>query len=550
MNITVLDALQLPALKDAVLIAGEAGLHRVISSVNMMEVPDIIRFVKKGEFLVTTTYPIKDDVRAQERLIPNLVEKGVAALAIKPVFYRNEVPSIMVRQADELSFPLIQLPNNASFNEILNPILGEILNRQAIILRRSEEVHKAFTNLVLRGGSLSDIADMLSTLQDSPVSIHTAKMRLLAFGSPAHCDASRYGELAELCGNAGALSSSVAGRTGRVQLECVGHSFETVVHPIIVAGEDYGYLILWLRQGSSFEINVVEQAATVVALEIVKLRAIAEVERRFRSVFMEEIIQGKIGSRVDVLTRAETYGWDLSTSFVPVLIEIDDYLNFYTAQQATHEPAKTLRGLWNAVSISTSLLKQGAVVADIGARILMLVKTDPGTAPDPVVDVPLKLVQRIQAEMSSTKEITIAAGIGRRLDDIMQLKEGLYQAIQALEIGQLLSGPGSITRYDDLGAYRILTSSRGNPELTRFCHELLGELIKSDQLHNTELLRTLEVLLRCNFNLKEAAREMFIHYNTIRYRVARIEEIARVDLQSAEDRLNLQLAFRILKIPG
>ena len=52
MNITVSDALQLPALKDAKLIAGRSGTGRIISSVNMMEVPGIINYVKRDELLI------------------------------------------------------------------------------------------------------------------------------------------------------------------------------------------------------------------------------------------------------------------------------------------------------------------------------------------------------------------------------------------------------------------------------------------------------------------------------------------------------------------
>ena len=168
-NLTVKEALSLPALSDAILIAGENGVHRMISSVNIMEVPDVINFVSKDELLVTTTYPIKDSIEAQRSLIPNLVSKGVAALAIKPVFYDNVIPDSMINQANDLNFPLIQLPKNASFNKILNPILSEILNRQAMTLQRNEEVHKSFTNLVLSGGDLTDIARMLSSMQNNPV---------------------------------------------------------------------------------------------------------------------------------------------------------------------------------------------------------------------------------------------------------------------------------------------------------------------------------------------------------------------------------------------
>lgn len=543
-NLTVSEALSLPALRDAVLIAGEKGLHRIISTVNIMEVPDVINFVSKDELLVTTTYPIKDSIEAQRNLIPNLVKKGVAALAIKPVFYENIVPENMIQQANELDFPLIQLPVNASFNKILNPVLSEILNRQATILQKNEEVHKSFTNIVLRGGDLTDIANMLSSMQDNPVSIHTNKFRMLSFGKNDP-KVENLELINELCTNAKELKKIVNNRVGQVSFEFKGKAMTILIHPVIIAGEKYGLVILWLAKNINFDINVVEQAVTVAALEIVKHRAVTEVERRFRSFLIEEIIQKKILSRLDVVTRGEAYGWDLTSKFVPVVIEIEDFLKLYELDKSIYAPASMLRKLWAEVSNAVNHFSLETIIVDIGSRILILIKHDKTANFE---NVPTKLFKRIQQEISTEKDITINAGIGREVEDIMQLSEGYNQAVQSLEIGRQLNGKSSITRYDDLGAYRILITGKNNPELKRFSDELLGDLIKNDQINNTELFNTLHVILMCNFNLKEASKKLFIHYNTIRYRVSKIEEIAKVNINSTSDRLNLQLAVQIKRM--
>jgi purine catabolism regulator len=549
MGITVHEALLLPALKEAVLVAGKAGVDRVIASVNMMEVPDILNFVKKDEFIVTTTYPIRDNPEAQERLIPNLVNKGVAALAIKPVFYSDEIPPLMVRQAEDLGFPLIQLPKNASFNEILNPVLGEILNRQATVLHRNEEVHTRFMELVLKGGTLGDIAALLATLQKNPVSIHTPRLVLLGFGVPGtESKRESFKRAEELCQDANALAGLIGNREGRMTLSEGAAKFEILVHHMVAAGEDYGFLILWLEREQDYEINVIEQAVTVIALEIMKLRAITEVERRFKSFFIEEIIQGKLKSRAEVVSRGRAYGWDLSAEFLPILIEIEDYLDFVIMRNPQYDPVKIQKRFWNTVSKSMMFHTNGGIAVDIGARILILLKTDPEDPKRKSNDLAEKIVGKIQEEMSQDKPLVITAGIGRIVRDILCLNEGYTHAERALEIGQTVYGSGSITHYDNLGIYRLMDLKSGSGESARFSKELLGELETSDELYHTDLLKTLKTLFECNFNLKKTADTLSVHYNTIRYRVAKIEQLARVSLDSEEDRLNLQLAFKVHRV--
>lgn len=556
-GITVREALQFPALKDATLIAGAGGLDRVITSVNIMEVPYIERFVKENELLLTTTYPIREDPGVQERLVPLLAGRGLAALAIKPVApWLPQVPPIMARQADELAFPLIRLPANASFNEIINPILTEILNRQAAVLMRSEQVHRALTGIVLNGGSLAEIARTVATLMQAPVSIHNARLRLLAFcDRPAEqgsedLDGTGCGGLQAIVEDAERLAALIRGQKGPFAATLDGAPVAGIVHPVTVARELYAYVIVWQpdRPLREDHLYVVEQAATVVALEMAKLRAVAEVEKRFRFSFIEDLIQGKIESRAEALARGERYGWDLASGFTPLLVEIDDFHRLCLTQQEGREVAEILRRVWDTVSCAVAVYAPRSIPVDMNSRILVLYRSPGPAGPRGGPDDAGEFAARVRQELAQHPEISVSAGIGRYCEDIMQLKQAFEQAAQALSVGRVVNGPGSVTAFDDLGVYRILVDTRNRSELERFAYDLLGPLIDADRRTHAELLRTLEAVLRYNGNLRQAARELFVHYNTLRYRVARISEITGVDLASAEGRLNLQLALKIVRM--
>lgn len=556
-GITVREALGFPALREAILVAGEAGLDRVIRSVNIMEVPYIDRFVKESELLLTTTYPIREDPSVQDRLVPMLAGRGLAALAIKPVApWLPEVPSIMAEQAEKLAFPLIQLPADASFNEIINPILTEILNRQAAVLMRNERVHRALTGIVLTGGSLVEIAQTVANLMQAPVSIHSSRLRLLAFrqqqaegegegeGSLTH-DAVR--AFLENADNLGAL---LRGQKGPVTVTLDGAPFGAIVQPVSVAREVHGYVVVWLgdRPARDDHLYLVEQVATVVALEMTKLRAVTEVEKRFRYSFAEDLIQGKIASRAEALARGELYGWDLATGFVPLLVEIDDFSRLCLTRQEGRDVAEILRRVWDTVSSAVSLHAPASIPIDMNSRILVLYRSPERSGPRSCPDDAKGLATRIQQELAQSPEVTVSIGLGRYCEDVMGIRDGFEQAVQSLSVGRVVNGPGSVTSFDELGVYRILADKSNRTELERFARDLLGPLIEADRRTNSELLCTLDVVLRCNGNLRQAARELYVHYNTLRYRVARISEITTVDLASAEGRLSLQLALKILRM--
>ncbi|MCL1995269.1 MAG: PucR family transcriptional regulator ligand-binding domain-containing protein [Defluviitaleaceae bacterium] len=209
MFITVKEALALPAMADAILVAGSEGLERKITSVNIMEVPGISRFVKEEELIVTTMYPIRENGNLKLALIPNLVEKGVSALAISPLNHDRDIPSVMVKLADEHAFPLIRLPMDTSFNEILNPILEQILDRKHI-----EVEHRYRARIIgdLLSGKISSKSQIIALSQYYNWGLSKGFLPILMKLDPNEYDHLRlqlhtFSDISEKCGIGGTIAT-------------------------------------------------------------------------------------------------------------------------------------------------------------------------------------------------------------------------------------------------------------------------------------------------------------------------------------------------------
>jgi DNA-binding PucR family transcriptional regulator len=120
-----------------------------------------------------------------------------------------------------------------------------------------------------------------------------------------------------------------------------------------------------------------------------------------------------------------------------------------------------------------------------------------------------------------------------------------------LIIGSMVHGESEFTvGYGDLGVKRLLYLMIDHPEFDRFYEEILAPLEAYDVEWESELLPSLRVYMEHGANLNSAARALFIHRHTLRYRLEQIAEILKVDIDSQEVLLNLQIAFMIGDMKG
>ena len=101
-----------------------------------------------------------------------------------------------------------------------------------------------------------------------------------------------------------------------------------------------------------------------------------------------------------------------------------------------------------------------------------------------------------------------------------------------------------VASYRDLGAYQLLLSLQDDDALRLYCDSVLGPLENGEGEYGDELLRSLEAFIDQNGQWERAARELYCHRHTLRYRIRRIEQLTGRDLGRAQDRIEFWLALR------
>ena len=104
--------------------------------------------------------------------------------------------------------------------------------------------------------------------------------------------------------------------------------------------------------------------------------------------------------------------------------------------------------------------------------------------------------------------------------------------------------PAHVATYKDLGSFQLLLSLQEDEALRLFCDSILGPIEASEGHYGGELMRSLEAFIEENGQWERAAKRLYCHRHTLRYRIRRVEELTGRDLHSARDRIEFWLALR------
>jgi PucR family transcriptional regulator, purine catabolism regulatory protein len=523
-GISLTEALGLPALAGAELLAGADGLHRQVLRLGVWETPDVLPFVRDDELLVTTGYPMLDREEHLAAQFEALARRGVVAVAVKLGAYVQELPAEALRRADDIGLPVLALPPHVSLDDVLNQVLSAVLGRQAALLARSEEIHRALVQIVLGGGGLPEVARALSSGLGLSVVVTDVDGGVAAHAGPK-VEAVLPG-LAELAAG----------------LE--GPGPDRVVVPIVAGGVSHGRVVA-VSNGdiSPQDVHAIERAAVVCALVAVKQQAVSAVEERYQADFLRDVLLGRVDDPEVVVRHAAALGWQLDRPLVVVVAQPDSGVRSGPAGDVVTE---RMAGAWRALLRARDA---GAVVCGFATEVVAIVGAPPGTQVERLArDLAAGFHDKSGHAAGHTgRGFTI--GVSRVVPGVGAITTAYEQARTCVRVSRQVHGPGGVAHFDRLGVHRLLSLVPDSAELRAFLHETLGELAEGTPA-SRDLRRTLEVLLDTNLNVAETARRLHFHYNTLRYRIGKLERILGPFTEDADLRLDLALALRIMPMRG
>jgi len=554
---TVREAMR-SVLASAKLVAGADGLDHPVEWVRLMETPEVQP--RAGDLMFTSGFPIKDDMAAQIRLVGRIADSGGAGLVVRPLPYLRKLPPEMVSEADRLNVPLFTIAADVQFIDLMAPLLERIINAEHWRLKRSIEIHRRFTELVLDGKGVNEICRTLAELLESSVVIEDASFHLLAHaGSSADPHRKetilRQGTPARVLFDPQIqrMLREVEAKRAPVKVPPfphVGMSRERLIAPILAGGQVLGYISVLDHPPHNEELAfmAIEQAALVLALAVAKERELSEVEGRVRGEFLEDLLHGTYGDESAAQRRARHLGYPLQGSHIVMLVDIDDFRGFNRARQISEDAIQALKR--DFLRRVTGVVRTSYARALVQGRSDQVVSLLPlGTeVGDHQIRVHALGVQIQQAIADWKPGFTVSVGFSGPAEAPAGVAGSLREVTSVMESLARFKRWSQVIAVPELGLTGLLAAVT-DERLVDYSRRHLGPLIKHDTSRKGNLVATLRAYLETG-EQQQAAQRLRVHPNTLRYRLDRIREISAVDLEDPETRLNLAVALRVQALLG
>ena len=428
------------------------------------------------------------------------------------------------------SIALASIQTEESLRAVHRTLLTILINQRTYLMERGVRIHAQLSQIEAEGAGLDGLAEAMSRISGRGVLLQDKRLQVLA-EIPAPMLVSIWPEVSTPLMLKENLPESLqdrkqAGHNPAVFNQPLPGGLERLVTPVVVGGVARGYLSLVALEGEFDYLDqlVAEQGALVCGVDMARAKAVREAEKRLKGDLLSAVLSGDLTPR-DTHLWAQSMGLDLAQSHALLRFAWDG------------ENPPSLRRLETCVNGEVTRQNARVILEAVGSEVVCVCQSK---------ETALALAAAVLGRAAEEyPQVQARCGIGAPVSDLSQWRDSFRQAGQALEMARRLRERQPLY-FPDLSVYRLLLQLEYHPELQAFKQEILGPLLAYDG--GGELLRTLEAYFESNGNLSQAAEALFIHRNTLIYRMERIAEISGLDLDNTETRLAIQLALRIQRM--
>jgi purine catabolism regulator len=273
--------------------------------------------------------------------------------------------------------------------------------------------------------------------------------------------------------------------------------------------------------------------ALVIGLQFILRREMTEERDRrlFINRFFEDLIMEKIPSEQEIRKRAGILG-----------IPVEENVMILIISGLSPDRQDFVMGRIRAYFKRTYCV----VVKGVLAVVLFPGNIEPELVRKSIV----QLFDRIHPEISKSEDEGgehLHFGIGEPRSSVLYLYESYEEARNAM-FYSMVHRRNKPVFWKDTAAFGLMCALAKSDEARSLCDLRLGAIIDHDEKNRTNLLETLYVIESCNWNLAGAAKKSLYHYNTLKYRFGKIQQLLNDDLKDSALRFDLAFALRIYSV--
>ncbi|MCD8180036.1 MAG: PucR family transcriptional regulator ligand-binding domain-containing protein [Firmicutes bacterium] len=511
------ELLALSSMKNSRLLSDEKSLCKRIKTVNVIGVPDIKNWTKKHEFLLTTGYEFKDEPLGLEKMIADLSQKGVTGIGVKPKRFIESIPRSAVDAADKYGMLLIEVDCDVVFSEVIYEATQKIVSNT---MQTAKELQIKLDAIFSQMTHSGDILESIAVVEEQ---IGHEMCIINADGSIIRTQTSGID-----------LDFFTAERIERLRAEAkdglISFDNRNMYVELLENGQMGDALIAAMENGKPFteiDIMILKNVSQFLILQHRNQVSVAALKNQYKNRFVLDWVTGVIKNPADIVFFANNCGY-----------EIDVNADYCVAIMDIMQGGGELD--FNKTRRVINSLGNGFYVTLAESRLILVAQADN----DGGIKNQLTKFRTVLKEMTGCG-VSICAGGCKAIGEV---SAAYKEAMNIYNISKKCGIKENVITYEMLGIFSILSLLPEHEEVERYKQRFILPLIEYDRAHNTNLTETLERYFKNRHNAKQTANEMYVHYNTLLYRLDKIKKILDLDIDDSEIQIQMQIALKLMQI--
>ncbi|MCC8126417.1 MAG: helix-turn-helix domain-containing protein [Clostridiales bacterium] len=530
------------------LLVGEGPFKQTISGVNIIDNPNTVPWLSEGTLVLSTGYLLSQSELSRD-IIHQLHQKNCAGFAIKMNRYLDKLSPEMIFQAEQLHFPVIGIPFSCNLEQVTNLIYRRLFDEEMDEAGKRILAYQNISDCILKEKSMTRALDIISNIFQCSVYLTTPSYEIIDYSLR---DDNLYPFLSDR--DTYTLFSDTD--IQYLKKSYIDHPFPLNTHQVTNGSSTQDFQILSItNQGQllgflilahiSFRDNYslytfLTNLPSILSIGILNQSIYVKNNRLSnKEIFFQKLLSGEPDSVQETETLCMRNHFDYRTSRICILFSLGNYehLPFVRQRPAEHRIMELvkphLKKYWDNYQYTF-----------YENQLILFLFTENRLSHTDYMTRGLETAENL-SQLLTSNGFSSRAGISSDSSGAMTIHTAYQQARQALETGPKLHPENHCFSYFQDRIYHKLMNHFTYRELHEIYAEYLECLERYDLENHTELLTALQAYLLCGCNASRTAKELFIHRNTMSYRLEQIRNLLGIDLKNPEECLSLQIAFYV-----
>ena len=536
---TLKELLEIPRFSDLQVINSEANLNHEITSIEITETPDVSLYIPKNVLILSTGMIFKGN---QEELIPfidSLIQANAVGLGLKLNRFLHEIDPKVIEHANKHHFPLISIPGVFPLGSLLHQIHNFLWDTKEEEINYAMDIQKTFSSLVISDANLAHFTNELGKFIKTPVLLLDPFFRPAAHSK--HFQHSRYSDTH--------LAKEIWEHYHAVQLEndnfliksSNGEDVHVAVYPIKVFSYFPHYLVIMSPEKIPFPISsfAIEQAALVLSFVLFKNLKVQESVLSLQTSILKKFVENNPGALIQANAKLLEMGTSLrllDTSHNQIILIHHQNANDSATKLKFDEEKKQLVLQWFQNRLPELLKQPPIMYPTANNNIILLLQ-------EKIENLEDKL-ERMAQELEEILPISITFFFGGVYESLEKDSDSFIEAEMAQSTTKQMVEVPRMNHFFPQGLKQLFNAD-DKEAIYYFASSILKYLAYPKEDSHMDLQKTLKNYLDNQSQITKTAEDLFIHRNTVKYRIERCEEILSKKLSDPTVSLNVRLALEL-----